>query len=203
MVTDSLRKSCGSKNRTKESTSPNGLLSSELWHSVGFSEKKKEGFKSVHEKKRGLQWESAVSFLSTSSSFHSNKNSNAAHEPRVSAPDCTSTSWPRIHLSLTQDTFLMALLLPRWRTVSKRATRDLGKDTASKSQPAHSHPVAVLRRTQYCSHTERRSGTKVHPVLSISTVITVIFTPGAENAEKLDRHCCGSLECMFYICSAV
>lgn len=95
------------------------------------------------------------------------KLKHSIHKPTVSTSQCTSTSWPRIHLSLTHDTFLMALLgLPRWRTVSKRATRDPGKDTASKSKPAHSDPLTG--QTQYCSCTLPCSVMKPRPVLTIS-----------------------------------
>lgn len=79
----------------------------------------------------------------------------------------------------------MALLgLPRWRTVSKRATRDLGKDAASKSQPAHSDLLAEQTQTQDCSRTALCSVTKVHPVPTSSMLITVIVTPSAKKSPR-------------------
>lgn len=141
-------------------------------------------FKSVHVKRRHGDCSETISFLSTSS--RSQRWSwTAAYRSSGSLPQCTSTCWPRIHLSLTQDTFLMALLgLPRWRSVSKRATRDLCKDTASKSQPAHSDPLTEPKRsaaeirhwTTSCSH--------------VSTVTTdVLYVQCEEKTEPLHSAC--------------
>lgn len=120
------------------------LLFSELCHSGAFK-KEKTSFEAFRWRDVTAVRQSAISMLSTWSRSHY-WSWNAAYRSSVLPPHCTSTSWPKIHLSLTQDTFLMALLsLPRWRSISKRAMRDLCKDTARKSQPAHSDALTELK----------------------------------------------------------